>query len=111
MLRSATEDFQEYVNARERKAKQLFCEAEEWFLDETSDSLFSFENICEVLRIKPTKLALFYSSTAWLLLIAIVGPMITLSLTTDTITLVQHQPIIFLDDPFPLVLLPLSQPG
>jgi hypothetical protein len=35
------------------EAKQLFCEAEEWFLDETSDSLFSFENICEVLRIKP----------------------------------------------------------
>ena len=53
VLKSATEDFQEYVNARERKAKQLFCEAEEWFLDETSDSLFSFENICEVLRIKP----------------------------------------------------------
>jgi hypothetical protein len=54
VLKSATEDFQEYVNARERKAKQLFCEAEEWFLDETSDSLFSFENICEILRIKPS---------------------------------------------------------
>jgi hypothetical protein len=53
VLKSATEDFQEYVNARERKAKLLFSEAEEWFLDETSDSLFSFENICEVLRIKP----------------------------------------------------------
>jgi hypothetical protein len=53
VLKSATEDFQEYVNAREQKAKLLFSEAEEWFLDETSDSLFSFENICEVLRIKP----------------------------------------------------------
>jgi hypothetical protein len=53
VLNSATEDFQEYVNARERKAKLLFSAAEEWFLDRTSDSLFAFENICEVLRIQP----------------------------------------------------------
>jgi hypothetical protein len=53
VLKSATEDFQKYVNARERKGKLLFSEAEEWFLNETSDSLCSFENICEVLRIKP----------------------------------------------------------
>jgi hypothetical protein len=54
VLKSATEDFQEYVNARERKEKRFFSQAEEWFLDETSDSFFSFENICEVLRIKPS---------------------------------------------------------
>jgi hypothetical protein len=53
VLKSATEDFQEYVNARDRNGKLLFSEAEEWFLDETSDSLLSFENICEVLRVKP----------------------------------------------------------
>jgi hypothetical protein len=52
VLKSATEDFQEYVNARDRKGKLSFSQAQEWFLDETSDSLFCFENICEVLRIK-----------------------------------------------------------
>lgn len=52
VLKTATEDFQKYVNARERKAKRLFSEAEEWFLDETSDSLFAFKNICDVLAIK-----------------------------------------------------------
>jgi hypothetical protein len=53
VLESATEDYQKYVNARDRKGKLLFSQAEEWFLDESSDPLFAFEHICEVLRLQP----------------------------------------------------------
>ena len=53
VLKSATEDFQKYVNARDRKGKLLFNEAEEWLLENDSDSLLCFESICEVLRLQP----------------------------------------------------------
>lgn len=53
MLKSATEDFQKYVNARNRKGKLLFNEAEEWLLEKDSDSFLCFESICEVLRLQP----------------------------------------------------------
>jgi hypothetical protein len=53
VLKSATEDFQKYVNARDRKGKLLFDEAEEWLLEKDSDSLLCFESICEVLRLQP----------------------------------------------------------
>jgi hypothetical protein len=53
VLKSATEDFQEYVNARDRKGKLLFDEAEEWLLEKDSDSILCFESICEVLRLQP----------------------------------------------------------
>lgn len=56
VLESATKDFQKYINARDKKAKLLFSQAEEWFLTKDSDSLFSFENICEVLRLQPNYL-------------------------------------------------------
>lgn len=56
VLESATEDFQKYINARDRKGKLLFSQAEEWFLEESSDSLFSFESICEVLKLQPNHL-------------------------------------------------------
>jgi hypothetical protein len=53
VLESATEDYQKYLNARDRKGKLLFSQAEEWFLAKDSDPLFSFEHICEVLRLQP----------------------------------------------------------
>jgi hypothetical protein len=53
MLESAVEDFQKYVLARNPRGKQLFQEAEEWFLEKDSESLFSFENICETLQLHP----------------------------------------------------------
>jgi hypothetical protein len=53
VLKRATEDFQKYVNARDRKGKLLFNEAEEWLLEKDSDSLLCFESICEVLRLQP----------------------------------------------------------
>ena len=53
VLESAVEDFQKYVLARNPRGKRLFQEAEEWFLEKESEELFSFENICETLRLHP----------------------------------------------------------
>ena len=53
VLESAVEYFQKYVLVRSPRGKQLFQEAEEWFLDKDGDSLFSFESICETLGLNP----------------------------------------------------------
>jgi hypothetical protein len=53
VLESAVEDFQKYLLARNPRGKRLFQEAEEWFLEKESEELFSFENICETLRLHP----------------------------------------------------------
>ena len=36
--------------------KQLFQEAEEWFLDKDGEVLFSFESICETLGLHPDQI-------------------------------------------------------
>lgn len=53
VLENAVEYFQKYVLARKPSGKQLFREAEEWFLDKDSDALYSFESICETLGLHP----------------------------------------------------------
>ena len=53
VLENAVEYFQKYVLARKPKGKQLFQEAEEWFLDKENEALYSFENICETLGLHP----------------------------------------------------------
>ena len=53
VLENAVEYFQKYVLARKPKGKQLFQEAEEWFLQKDSEALYSFENICETLGLHP----------------------------------------------------------
>jgi hypothetical protein len=53
VLENAVEYFQEYVLARNPGGKQRFKKAEEWFLEKDSESLFSFENICEILELHP----------------------------------------------------------
>ena len=53
LLESATEDFQKYIHAQDRRGKELFEAAEEWFLESDSPSFFSFENICECLQLHP----------------------------------------------------------
>ena len=53
LLESATEDFQKYIHAQDRRGKELFEAAEEWFLESDSPSFFSFENICEYLQLNP----------------------------------------------------------
>ena len=53
VLENAVEYFQKYVLARKPSGKQLFREAEEWFLDKDSEALYSFESICETLGLHP----------------------------------------------------------
>ncbi len=53
VLENATEDFQKYALATDARGKQLFQEAQDWILDTDDPSFFSFENICEHLRLDP----------------------------------------------------------
>jgi hypothetical protein len=53
VLENATEDFQKYVLANDKRGKELFEEAEAWILETNSPSFFSFENICEHLQLDP----------------------------------------------------------
>jgi hypothetical protein len=53
VLENAVEYFQKYVIARKPSGKQLFQEAEEWFLDKENEALYSFESICETLGLHP----------------------------------------------------------
>lgn len=53
ILEDAIVCFQKYIFARDGKGKGIFREAEDWILEENSDQLFSFENICEVLGFNP----------------------------------------------------------
>jgi hypothetical protein len=53
VLENAVEYFQKYVLARKPSGKQLFQEAEEWFLEKDSEELFSFESICDTLKLHP----------------------------------------------------------
>jgi hypothetical protein len=53
VLENAVEYFQKYVLARKPSGKQLFQEAEEWFLEKDGEALYSFENICETLGLHP----------------------------------------------------------
>jgi hypothetical protein len=53
VLENAVECFQNNVFARRPSRKQLFQEAEEWFLDTENEALYSFEKICETLGFHP----------------------------------------------------------
>lgn len=54
ILGDAIDCFQKYACVRDRKRRALFQDAEKWLFDkDTSDWIFSFENICEVLGLSP----------------------------------------------------------
>jgi hypothetical protein len=53
VLESATEDFQKYVLATNKRGKELFEAAEQWILETDNPSFFSFQNICEHLQLDP----------------------------------------------------------
>src|SRR4030095_11319438 len=53
VLENAVEYFQKYVLAQNPRGKQLFQEAEEWFLDKDGETLYSFESVCETLGLHP----------------------------------------------------------
>jgi hypothetical protein len=53
VLEDAVVCFQKYAFPRNRRDRILFKETEDWVRDKNGDYLFSFENICEVLKLKP----------------------------------------------------------
>jgi hypothetical protein len=53
VLQDAVKCFQEHVLAQHLWEKKLFEEAESWILEKNTNWLFSFENICDTLRLNP----------------------------------------------------------
>jgi hypothetical protein len=53
VLEDAVACFQRYILPRNRREKTLFKETEDWVRDKNDDYLFSFENICEALKVNP----------------------------------------------------------
>ncbi len=53
ILEDATECFQKHLWATDHKRRQLHDEAEQWFLADDPNWLFSFVNICEAFEIHP----------------------------------------------------------
>lgn len=53
VLEDAIECFQKYAYAKDNRSRQLGSEAEEWFLTDDPNWLFSFVNVCETLGINP----------------------------------------------------------
>jgi len=51
VLQDAVDCFQKHLHARDRKAHQLFIDAEEWICSEDRSWPFSFENVCDLLQI------------------------------------------------------------
>ena len=53
VLEDAVSCFQKYAGATRPRSRRLFQEAEEWFFEEDSNWVFSFESVCTVLGIHP----------------------------------------------------------
>jgi len=51
VLQDAVDCFQKHLHARDRKARQLFVDAQEWIASEDRSWPFSFENVCDLLQI------------------------------------------------------------
>jgi hypothetical protein len=53
VLNDAIECLTKYRNAKSRSHKALYRDARNWILSKDNGSVFSFENICETLKIDP----------------------------------------------------------
>jgi hypothetical protein len=56
VLSDAIECFQRYIDAKNRRCRKIFEEAEAWILCLENRELFSFEHICEALHLSPSYL-------------------------------------------------------
>ena len=54
VLSDAIECFQRYIDAKNRRCRKIFAEAETWILCLENQGLFSFEQICEALHLSPS---------------------------------------------------------
>lgn len=53
ILEDAIFCFQRYLGARRRKEQRLFEETETWIMESESDWIFSFESVCQSLKLDP----------------------------------------------------------
>lgn len=53
VLQDAVDCYQKHLRARDRKARQLFLDAEEWITSNDRTWPFSFDNVCDLLQINP----------------------------------------------------------
>ena len=53
ILEDAVECFQKYLGTKEARGRQLYADAEEWFLSDDRSWLFAFVNVCEILGLQP----------------------------------------------------------
>ena len=58
VLTDAIECFQRYASATDAKSRALYNDAAAWISNRDTASIFSFENICETLRLNPSYLRL-----------------------------------------------------
>lgn len=56
VLQDAVVCFQDSLAATDRRKRRLFLEAQEWIMEEDTDYLYSFENICDSLGFSPSYL-------------------------------------------------------
>ena len=55
VLNDAVDCLTRYRNAKSRRYKTLYRNARDWVLNKDDASVFSFENICETLKIDPAR--------------------------------------------------------
>lgn len=53
VLEDAVDCYRKYLGARDRKGRQLFIDAEEWFFSEEKTWPYAFVNVCDYLGINP----------------------------------------------------------
>jgi hypothetical protein len=53
VLKDGIDSYIKQLSAKPRRGKRFLNEAEEWFFSDDEDRLFSFENVCSILKIDP----------------------------------------------------------
>src|SRR5688572_25528480 len=53
ILRDAIDCYMRYCFAKSRREKKMLQETEEWFFGSGEEGVFSFENVCEILKLAP----------------------------------------------------------
>jgi len=53
VLKDGIDSYIKYLSAKPRRGRKLINEAEVWFLSKDENWLFSFENVCGILKLEP----------------------------------------------------------
>jgi hypothetical protein len=53
VLKDAIDCYLKYVSAKQRRARKLSNEAEQWFFSDEDDWLYSFQSVCDILKLDP----------------------------------------------------------